>query len=227
MSWRIAILQGRDLADIATVVLGNNRNLMLAPGGLLEHLPAGEPSYCLGPGPLYLPLGHRTRPELPPSARHALFGQDERHAVVLLPDHAYVFYLTTRRPAWSLWIGELPELDVHLPAATIQALRDLSLPDTTQELRPADTSQQQRASDSISNIWARLRSLRRPGEPWRMPRYARSWPAIFRKPPQSTGRTAACSALRTCSSARRERLRSSAEAATATTPYRTGVFLRD
>jgi hypothetical protein len=45
-------------------------------------------------------------------------------------------------------------------------LRDLSLPDTTQELRPADTSQQQRVSDSISNIWARLRSLRRPGEPW-------------------------------------------------------------
>jgi hypothetical protein len=84
---------------------------------------------------------------------------------VLLPDHAYVFDLTTRRPAWSLWIGELPELDVHLPAATIQALRDLAA-DTTQELPPADTSQQQRVSDSISNIWARLRSLRRPGEPW-------------------------------------------------------------
>lgn len=146
-----ALLEGQPLADIALLVRGRDRHLLLtpptrgdrhlllAPGGLLERLPIGEPLYCLGPGLLYLPMGYRTQPLLPPSARSALFPTDANTAIVLQPDVALAFSLQGRQPVWTLWAGEAPPLDPQLPPSAHHTLAEvdrLVAPPTT----PATTT---------------------------------------------------------------------------------------
>ncbi|MGP4045105.1 hypothetical protein [Streptomyces sp. 2A115] len=117
------ILEGHPLADAVQVVTGRDQHLLLAAGGLLERLPLGEPLHCIGPGPLYIPLGFRTEPLLPPSALQALFEPDADRAVVLTARVALVFNLEQRRPAWTMWLGSLPELDFQLPDEAETVLR--------------------------------------------------------------------------------------------------------
>jgi hypothetical protein len=117
------LLQGQPLAEVALIAPGRDHHLVLAPGGLLERLAVGEPLYRIGPGPLYLPLGRRLQPTLPPGARHRLFAADERNAIVLVRgDHGMAFDLTTCRPIWTLWVGERPRIDVQVPADVVRAL---------------------------------------------------------------------------------------------------------
>ncbi len=153
------LLEGHPLAEIAFVVRGRDRHLLLAPGGLLERLPVGEPLYCLGPGPLFLPVGYRTRPRLPPTARQALFGAVADIAVVALPDRAVAFDLRTRQPVWTLWAGSGPDLDLQLPPETAAALADVDAQVTPQPPEPALAPQPpagglQRARE----LWKRFRS---------------------------------------------------------------------
>ncbi|MFI0980879.1 hypothetical protein ACH4SP_28210 [Streptomyces sp. NPDC021093] len=117
------MLEGHPLADSVQVVAGRDQHLLLAAGGLLERLPLGEPLHCIGPGPLYLPLGFRTEPLLPPSALQDLFEPDADRAVVLTVRAALVFDLTRRCPAWNLWLGPLPEPDLQLPPEAETVLR--------------------------------------------------------------------------------------------------------
>jgi hypothetical protein len=130
-----ALLEGRPLADLATLATGRDRHLLLAPGGVLEHLPVGEPLYRLGPGPLYLPLGHRTQPLLPPTARQALFATTTDTALVLLPTTIQSFPLAHRAPVWTLWAGPLPPVDHQLPPEAQQALAEADR-QTTPALNP-------------------------------------------------------------------------------------------
>lgn len=117
-----ALLEGGHLADLAMLIRGRDRHLIVAPGGLLERLPIGEPLYRLGPGPLYLPFGHRTQPLLPPSARQALFGTNPKTGIVLQIDTALVFALDQREPIWTLWAGAPPPVDRQLPPDAFAAL---------------------------------------------------------------------------------------------------------
>jgi FtsH ternary system domain X7 len=117
-----ALLTGRPLADLATLALGRDRHLMLAPGGVLERLPVGEPLYRLGPGPLFLPLGTRIQPLLPPTARQTLFGTTPDTALVLLPQVIMEFPLARRRPVWTLWAGPPPPVDLQLSREARRAL---------------------------------------------------------------------------------------------------------
>ncbi|MGH3937567.1 MAG: hypothetical protein ACRDTG_02880 [Pseudonocardiaceae bacterium] len=117
-----ALLEGGHLADLAMLIRGRDRHLMVAPGSLLERLPIGEPLYRLGPGPLYLPLGYRTQPLLPPSARQALFGTDPNTAVVLQAETTLTFALDHREPVWALWAGAPPPVDRQLPPDALAAL---------------------------------------------------------------------------------------------------------
>lgn len=168
-----ALLEGQPLADIALLVRGRDRHLLLtpptrgdrhlllAPGGLLERLPIGEPLYCLGPGLLYLPMGYRTQPLLPPSARSALFPTDANTAIVLQPDVALAFSLQGRQPVWTLWAGEAPPLDPQLPPSAHHTLAEvdrLVAPPTT----PATTTPTRRP-----DLTERLHA--------RSPAPARSW----------------------------------------------------
>lgn len=121
------LLEGHPLSDCAQLVRGRDHHLLLAAGGLAERLPLGEPLYCIGPGPLYLPLGTNTRPKLPASARRALFAADEKTAVVLLADVLLKFRLESREPVWALWVGPPPEIDIELPAGTLTALEETAV----------------------------------------------------------------------------------------------------
>ncbi|GGK97248.1 hypothetical protein Sme01_35720 [Sphaerisporangium melleum] len=117
------VLEGRTLAETARLVRGRDRHLLIAPGGLLEDLPVGEPLHCLGPGQLYLPLGHRLRPLLPPAARRELFPALGGDAIVLTATGGHAFALSQAVPAWYLWAGEPPEIDVQLPPGVERTLR--------------------------------------------------------------------------------------------------------
>ncbi|WP_326719927.1 hypothetical protein OHT59_10825 [Streptomyces sp. NBC_00243] len=126
-----SLLAGRPLADAALLTEGRDRYLLTAPGGVLEQLPVGTSLYCLGPGNLFLPLGHRTQPLLPPTARKRLFHADAATAIVLQPQAILVFDLTLRRPVWDIWAGPLPEVDLQLPAEAedgLSAVADLASP---------------------------------------------------------------------------------------------------
>lgn len=116
------LLEGDPLADTARIILGRDRHLLVAPGGILVRIPVGQPLYALGPGPLYLPLGCSLRPHVPPSARRELFRAGQNRAVVLTPRSGWVFDPGTAMPVWALWVGDLPEL---VPQSANDDLRQL------------------------------------------------------------------------------------------------------
>ncbi|WP_440099038.1 hypothetical protein [Streptosporangium sp. H16] len=119
------LLAGEQLSESAFLVRGRDRHLLTAPGGLLEHLPVGEPLHCVGPGGLYVPLGRRIDPLLPATARGALFPTDSSTALVLLASVVLAFDLETRLPVWRLWAGPVPPLDEQLPRSVAAELRDI------------------------------------------------------------------------------------------------------
>lgn len=122
------VLEGHPLAETAMIVRGRDRHLLLAPGGLLEELPVGEPLYCLGPGLLYLPLGRGTKPRVPADARRELFGAGEQNPVVLMDGGRLRFDLKWSEPVWRLWVGALPPIDDQLPDETLRELEDIDRP---------------------------------------------------------------------------------------------------
>ena len=130
-----ALLEGTSLADRAELVVGRDRHLLTAPGGVLEELPVGEPLYCLGPGQLYLPLGCRLKPLLPVSARRARLAAVNGRGIVLTTALTLVFDLRTGNPVWELWAGPLPDVDPQLPTG---ARADLARLDA--ELSPPESA---------------------------------------------------------------------------------------
>ncbi|MBY8847820.1 hypothetical protein K7G98_03595 [Saccharothrix sp. MB29] len=125
------LLPGHPLAEIAIVVPGADRHLLTAPGGLLQNLGVGEPLACVGPGPLYVPLGRRLSPHLPSAARAELFRADEQTAVVVLDGRVLAFSLRLREPVWHQWVQGPPEIETQLPAevaAALSALDDVPPP---------------------------------------------------------------------------------------------------
>lgn len=118
-----ALVAGEPLADSAFVVRGRDRHLVSAPGGILQELPIGEALTCVGPGNLYLPIGYRTDPPLPPRARAALFPTNDSHAKVVLPQSILEYDLNSRLPLWRLWAGPVPEPDIQLPSGVLADLR--------------------------------------------------------------------------------------------------------
>jgi hypothetical protein len=122
------LLEGHPLADSTTVILGAERHLLLAPGGLLETFAVGQALTCIGPGLLYLPVGRRLSPEVPPSARRRLFKLDADHAVVVLDGHGLRFRLADQRPVWSLWARLTQTIVDQLPGESVRALLALEPP---------------------------------------------------------------------------------------------------
>ncbi len=142
-----ALLAGEPLAATAVLIRGRDRHLLTAPGGLLEQLPVGEPLYCIGPGQLYLQLGYRLRPHLPPAARRALFPTDASTAVILVSDAALRYDLTSRIPVWRLWAGPTPAVDYQVPGSAIADLQALD-----RELTPAEPAARQARPSGPSTL---------------------------------------------------------------------------
>jgi len=118
------LLPDHKLAELAWLVRGGDKHLLLAAGGLLERLPVGEALYCVGPGALYLPIGYRLSPAIPPSARARLFEATAERAVVVRPGHGWEFDVSeaNRVPIWALWAGEPPAIDLQLPPEALAEL---------------------------------------------------------------------------------------------------------
>jgi hypothetical protein len=138
-----ALLEGQPLADVALLAPGRDHHLLVAPGGLLESLPVGEALYRIGPGPLYLALGHRLQPSLPPTARQTLFGADGDTAIVIVrSDSALAFDLTACQPVWRLWAGPVPLIDQQIPRDAVDALLEVERLTTPppEAPRPAEES---------------------------------------------------------------------------------------
>ncbi|MFF5290786.1 hypothetical protein [Paractinoplanes globisporus] len=149
------LLEGDPLAETAQIVRGRDRHLLIAPGGVLERVPAGLPLYAVGPGPLYLPLGYALRPDVPASARRELFGADQDRAVVLTPQGGWAFDLGAAVPVWALWVGELPEVVTQAADGDLRALLDGVRPDPVQPATLPATEPARGRSNTAS--WWRLR----------------------------------------------------------------------
>jgi hypothetical protein len=152
------LLEHHPLADIAVIVPGRDRHLLLAAGGTLEDLGVGEPLACVGPGPLYVPVGRRLSPRLPGSARRALFTPDEHHAIVILDRQALRFEIDRRRPVWTLWSGLGPEVDTQLPGRSRGVLAELA------QREPAVAAP---AAATPPRWWSRSRPAAVPATSWR------------------------------------------------------------
>lgn len=122
------LLEGHPLAESAQLIRGRDQHLLVAPGGVLEQLPVGDSLYCIGPGPLYLPLGYGIRPRLPSTARRALFTMNAQTAVVLLPTVMLEFDVDHKDPVWTLWAGPLPVIDLQLPEGALASLEKAAMP---------------------------------------------------------------------------------------------------
>lgn len=162
------LLAGEPLAEAAILIRGRDRHLLTAPGGLLENLPVGEPLYCLGPGSLYLPLGYRLQPRLPVAARRMLYRADAGTAVVVLPDAALGYDLTSRVPVWTLWTGPDPEIDYQVPESVITDLEALDVELTAHPAppRPERKPKQTAPRPSVRRIDDRPAPVEQP-QSWR------------------------------------------------------------
>ncbi|MEU8633202.1 hypothetical protein AB0C38_13600 [Amycolatopsis sp. NPDC048633] len=160
------LLQGHPLAEQAWISFGRDRHLLFAAGGLLQRLPIGEPLYRMGPGALYLPVGYRLSPVLPAAARRELFEADGGHAVILLPGRGLAFDVSepSREPVWTLWAGELPEIDWQLPDEAVERLEAVEA-----EFRPKPEAR--RPAPRTPRPYTPPVAAARPAEPVR----ARTW----------------------------------------------------
>jgi FtsH ternary system domain X7 len=111
LKWARVFLVGRPAGELAFLFPGQGVCLLTAPGGLPEQVPFGTPLVRIGPGALYLELGLDFYPPLPEGARAEAFGLTEGTAVAVAGNgSAYRFDLEEMVPAWTLWVGEPPEV---------------------------------------------------------------------------------------------------------------------
>lgn len=120
-----ALLENHPLAELAQLVPGRDRHLLVAPGGIIDRIPVGRGLARVAPVPVYVAHGWRTEPRLPAGAWRELAAAMRDRAVVLEPDRALAFDLALARPVWELWAGELPPFDDQLPEGAETVLLDL------------------------------------------------------------------------------------------------------
>lgn len=103
LGWVRPFLAGRPAGEKAFLVLGGERALLVAPGGLPGLLPFGVPLVRVGPGGLYLEMGLDFTPPLPIDARRRVFDLDDGQVVAVTTDGAFRFsndHRWRRTPAW-------------------------------------------------------------------------------------------------------------------------------
>ena len=136
LAWLRSWLMGRPMGETAFVLPGQGRHLLTAPGGLAGAVPFGDPLSWMGPGSLYVALGTTFYPPLPDAARQTRFELGGDRVVVVLPDTAYRFDLAQMLPAWSLWVGDAPEVKGGLSPRGKQLLASLSAAIRQAEAQP-------------------------------------------------------------------------------------------
>ena len=118
LGWLQHFLMTRPSGERAFLIPGAERYLLTAPGGLTGTLPFGVPLTRRPPHGLYVEAGLDFFPPLPEGARRDIFNLDEGGVVAVVEDEAYRFELERLVPAWTLWIGEAPEVQAEVSAGS-------------------------------------------------------------------------------------------------------------
>jgi hypothetical protein len=116
LDWLQRFMRTRPLAERVFLIPGKDRHFLTAPGGFGGALPFGLSLEAIGPGGLYLESGLIFFPPLPAAARREVFALDENEVVVVAGEAAWRFALDRLVPAWSLWVGQAPEILPQLSA---------------------------------------------------------------------------------------------------------------
>ncbi|AOY78730.1 hypothetical protein BJP36_01315 [Moorena producens JHB] len=114
LSWVRSLLMARPVGEMAFLLPGAGYHLLTAPGGLPTQIPLGIPLIWIGPSSLYLELGMDFYPSLPNGARQQRFNLNSEAAVVVARNQTYRFNIAEMTPAWTLWVGEVPEVKAGL-----------------------------------------------------------------------------------------------------------------
>ena len=154
LGWLRVLLLGRPVGESAFVIPGAGRHLLTAPGGLVGQVPFGVPVTWVGPGALYVQLGKGFYPALSAEARQQSFPVDAGSAVAVVEDATYQFAIKHLIPAWSLWLGEIPQVkeQLSLPAKKIMAKISSRLFDGEQQKVVGQLGQVQREADRTLGV---------------------------------------------------------------------------
>jgi hypothetical protein len=112
-------LSGHPTAERAFLVLGPGWHLLAEPGHGVSDIPFGVHLHRIGPGALYLEIGHRLQPALPGPARAEFFKTDAESLVVVRAGAAHRLSLANTVPIWSLWLS--PTVNAGLPEGPLSA----------------------------------------------------------------------------------------------------------
>jgi hypothetical protein len=126
LSWIRAFLLGQPAGELAFLLPGAGMHLLTAPGGLPSRVPFGVPLTWIGPGALYVELGTGFYPPLSREARQARFQLQSKRVVAVVCKGTYQFDGTRVTPAWSLWLGEAPQVRSGLSQAGEKLLASVS-----------------------------------------------------------------------------------------------------
>jgi len=126
LGWLMRFLRGRPWAERAFVIAGSGHSLLTAPSGLAMALPFGRPLRRLGPGGFFLEAQLELDPPLPEAARRRLFELDQGSIVALTEEGAFRFDVDRLVPAWTLWIGEGPEIQKPFDSGMLEHLGAIS-----------------------------------------------------------------------------------------------------
>lgn len=140
LGWLRSFLAARPIAEAAFLLPGSGSHLLLAPGDLAGRIPFGTPLHRQGPGGLFVEVGFDFFPPLPEAARVLQFGLSAEVAVAIVHDGpGYRFRFDQITPAWSLFVGEAPNVRDGLSARGEQLLRNLSDAIRNAEAEQAET----------------------------------------------------------------------------------------
>ncbi len=103
-------IRWRSLSETVSILPGDGQYLVTEPAGLETEIPFGVPLRFLGPGGLYVESSCDLRPPLPAAARANAFALDDESVVVLCRHGSWRFALEHLVPAWTLWLGAVPEV---------------------------------------------------------------------------------------------------------------------
>ncbi len=148
--WLKTFLTGHPVSEQCFLIPGQGRSLFLSPGGLPCAIPFGIPLVHELPAGLYVELGMGFAPQLPVSARVHAFDAGKGSVVAVTTQGLFRFDGEHLLPAWSLWVGPVPEIAQGISTSGQKLLNLLS-----SELRSAEGHQASRIPNFLRPLLAR------------------------------------------------------------------------
>ena len=126
LKWMSSYLRTRPLGETSFITAGPDVYLLTAPTGLTTNIPFGIPLIHVGSEGLYVEMGIDFYPLLPDSARQKCFQLKSETVVVMLKNASYRFNLKNTTPAWTFWVGNIPEVEESISPKSQKILSKIS-----------------------------------------------------------------------------------------------------